>query len=108
MTMPSSDEQLLHSFYGGNNAALVELAGRLDPFLARIAHLVLLARASAMPLALDEWVIDDRLSDLWAHVYLTRQVDLGRWPHRQLSALRWLISLLCEEMDRDMGLRGPF
>jgi hypothetical protein len=100
--------QLLHSFYAGNNAALEQLAARLDSILARVAHLILLARAKAMPLALDEWVIDDRLSSLWAHVYLTRLTNISRWPHQQISGLRWLISLLCQEMDRNMGLRGPF
>jgi hypothetical protein len=106
--MEPSDERLLHAFYAGDNAALDQLAARHDPILARFAHLILLARAASMPLALGEWDIDERLSDLWANVYLTRKTNVGRWPHQQLSGLRWLISLLCEEMDRDMGIRGPF
>ena len=106
--MSPSDEQLLHDFYSGDNAALEKLTARLDPVLARIAHQVLLARAGPGPLALGEWDIDERLNNLWAHVYLTRQTNFGRWPHQQLSALRWLIFLLCAEIDRNMGLRGPF
>jgi hypothetical protein len=108
MTVPSSDEELLHTFYAGDNAALEQLAARHDPILARIAHQILLVRGGPVPLALGEWDIDDRLNNLWAHVNHTREVNLGRWPHQQLSALRWLIFLLCAEMDRNMGLRGPF
>jgi hypothetical protein len=106
--MSPSDEQLLHTFYAGDNTALEQLAARHDPMLARVAHLILLARAAAAPLALGEWDIDERLNNLWANVYLTRRTNVGRWPHQQLSALRWFISLLCEEIDRDLAIRGPF
>jgi hypothetical protein len=66
MTMPPSDEQLLHAFYAGDNAAFEQLGARLDSVLAPIGHLILLARVGAMPLALGEWDIDDRLNALWA------------------------------------------
>ena len=106
--MPPSDEKLLHDFYAGDNAALEQLAARHDRILVRVAHLILLARTASMSLALSEWDIDERLNEMWANVELTRRTNIGRWPHLQISALRWLISLLCEEMDRNMGLRGPF
>ena len=80
--MEPSDEQLLHDFYTGDNAALEELARRLDPILARIAHQILLVRGGPVPLALGEWDIDDRLSNLWVHVHQTRTANFGRWPHQ--------------------------
>jgi len=106
--MASSDERLLHDFYACNTAALEQLASRLDPILARIAILILGARGEAARQALGEWVIDERLNDVWTHVYLTKGSGAGRWPHQRLSALTWLIYLLCLEMDRNMGLRPPF
>jgi hypothetical protein len=33
---------------------------------------------------------------------------LARWPNQRLSALTWLIHILCLEMDRHMGVRPPF
>jgi hypothetical protein len=106
--MSPSDEQLLHDFYGGDNGALEQLAARHDPILARIAHQVLLVRAGPGPLILGEWDIDERLVNVWAHVHNTREANFGRWPYQQLSGLRWLIFLLCAELDRNMGMRGPF
>ncbi len=105
--MSSSDEQLLHTFYAGDTEAINQLIERYDPILARIAHQILLLRGVPAPVH-GEWDIDDRLSNLWAHVYQTRMVNFGRWPHQQLSALRWVIFLLCAEMDRTMGFRPPF
>ncbi len=104
--MPPSDEQLLHAFYPGNNAALEQLAARLDPFLARIAHQILLVRGGPVPLALGEWDIDERLNNLWAHVHITRTANFGRWPHQQLSALRGLSSYCARKWTGTWGFRG--
>lgn len=100
-------EQLLHAFYAGNASALDELSARLDPILARIALLILQARGIALA-ALGEWDVDDRLADVWSAVVLSSKGHGSSWPHQHASALRWLIGLLCREMDRDMHLQGPF
>ena len=48
--MSPTDEELLHGFYACETAALQRLAERLDPFLARVAGLILRARTgSAVP-----------------------------------------------------------
>jgi hypothetical protein len=101
-------EQLLHEFYNtGDGSALDRLSRRLDPYLARIAHLILLARGIPAG-ALGEWDIDDRLANVWAYIYNTRQAGFGRWPHQRMSALHWLIYLLGQEMDRRMDFLPPF
>jgi hypothetical protein len=76
--------------------------------LARVAYLILQARTGSAVQALGEWDIDERLANVWAHVLMTRQGGVGRWPHQRLSVLTWLIHLLCLEMDRHLGLRPPF
>jgi hypothetical protein len=107
--MDPTDEELLHAFYAaGDTSTLERLAERLDPFLARIAYQILQARTGSALQALGEWDIDDRLGDLWTHVLATRVAGLARWPHQRLTALTWLIHLLCIEMDRHLGFRAPF
>ena len=106
--MPPSDEELLHAFYAGDNAALNKLVRRFDTILTRIARLILVARGVAAGLALGEWDIDERLNEVWTNVYYTRTTNMARWPHQRLTSLHWLIYLLCEAMDRNMGFRAPF
>jgi hypothetical protein len=103
-----ADEEMLHAFYGCDTAALERLAERQNPLLARIAYMILRARTGSAAQALGEWDIDERLVSLWAHVLATKMTGLAPWPHQRLSALTWLIHLLCLEMDRHLGLRGPF
>src|SRR5262245_46863326 len=106
--MKPTDEELLHSFYdAGDSAALERLADRHDPLLARIAYQILRARIGSQA-QLGEWDIDERLADVWAYVLGTRMTGLGRWPHQRLTALTWLIHLLCLEMDQHLGFRLPF
>ena len=109
--MNPTDEELLHTFYnaaGTDTTALQQLAERLDRFLARIAYQILVARTGSEVQSLGEWDIDDRLQGTWTHVLGTRMTGLARWPHQRLTALTWLIHLLCLEMDRHLGFRGPF
>jgi hypothetical protein len=106
--MNGTDEQLMHAFYAGDTTALDELATRYDPLLARVAHQILLARTGSEVQARGEWDIDDRLSNIWAHVLSTRMTGLARWPHQRLTVLAWLLHLLTLEMDRHLGFRPPF
>jgi len=84
------------------------LAERHEPLLWQIANLILVTRTGSEIQALGEWDIDERLENVWTHVFMTRQAALGSWPHQRLSALTWLIHLMCLEMDRHLGFRGPF
>lgn len=106
--MDPTDERLLHDFYACDAAALERLAARHDPLLARVAHLILVARTGSQVQALGEWDIDDRLSNVWAHVLMTKMTGLAVWPHQRLTALAWLLHLLALEMDRHLGFRPPF
>jgi hypothetical protein len=103
-----TDEELLHAYYAADAAALDELAQRHNPVLEQIARLILQARTGSALQALAEWDTDARLVNLWGHVVMTSQAGIGSWPYQRLSALTWFIYLLCLEMDRHLGLRGPF
>jgi hypothetical protein len=103
-----TDEEVLHAFYGCDSDALEVLAERHDPLLSRIAYLMLRARTGSSLQALGEWDIDERLMSLWSHIQATKVTKLAPWPHQRLSALTWLIYLMCLEMDQHLGLRGPF
>jgi hypothetical protein len=106
--MNPTDEELLHAFYDCDASALERLAKRLDPLLARIANLILQTRTGSAAQALGEWDIEERLLSLWTHVLSTKMTGMATWPQQRLSALTWLIHLLCLEMDRHLGFRGPF
>src|SRR5258706_16455111 len=106
--MNPTDEELLHAFYAGDSAAVERLAERHTVMLWQLAYLILLARTGSTAQASSEWDIDERLTNVWVHVHLTRQAAFGMWPHQRLTALTWVIHLLCLEMDRHMDLRGPF
>src|SRR4051794_25146044 len=106
--MSPSDEELLHAFYAGDDHAIERLVERHDPVLKQVAYLILQARTGSRMQARREWDIDDRLTQVWTHVAMTRQAGLGAWPHQRLSALTWLIYLLCLEMDRHLRFHGPF
>jgi hypothetical protein len=106
--MDPTDEKLLHDFYAGDTPALEQLARRLDPILARIVYQIIRARTGSSKQAMGEWDIDERLAGMWAHVLGTHTTGLAPWPHQRLSALTWLIHLLCLELDRHLGFRGPF
>ena len=106
--MSPTDEELLHAFYAGDSDALERMADRHDPVLWGLAYLILKARTGSAVQARGEWDISERLSQVWAHVLMTQQTSFGTWPHQRLSALTWLIHLLSLEMDRHLGLRGPF
>src|SRR4051812_17158054 len=100
--MNPTDEELLHTFYAGDTAAIEQLMKRLDTILWQIAYQILLTRTGSGVQVLDEWDIDERVTNVWAHVMATRQVAIGSWPHQRLSALTWLIYILCLEMDRHL------
>ncbi len=106
--MHPTDEELLHAFYAGDVAALETLTERYTPLLGRIASQILETRTGSVIQALREWDIDERVTNVWLHVLMTRHVVIGVWPHQRLSALTWIIHLLCLEMDRHLDLRGPF
>jgi hypothetical protein len=106
--MSPTDEELLHSFYGGDNAALGRLAERRAPMLSRIAYSLLKARIGSAVQARAEWDLGERMGNVWAYVLSTRNVNIGRWPNQRLSALTWLVHLVCLEMDRHLGFSGPF
>jgi hypothetical protein len=106
--MDPTDEDVLHAFYAGDNTALERLVERHDLLLWQIAFEILKTRTGSAVQALAEWDIDERLTSMWTHVAMTRQAAIGSWPHQRLSALTWIIHLLCLEMDRHLGLRGPF
>jgi hypothetical protein len=101
-------EELLQAYYGCDSEALEELAERLDPVLGRIAHEILRVRRGSAVQALGEWDIGERLTSVWAHIVGTKLASLATWPHKRLSALTWIVHLLCQEMDRHLTLRGPF
>jgi hypothetical protein len=73
-----------------------------------LAQLILLVRTGSGSLSLNEWDIDERLTEVWSYVGGTQVTGLARWPHQRLTALTWLIHLLCLEMDRHLGFSGPF
>jgi hypothetical protein len=106
--MNPTDEALLHAFYVGDNTALEQLAERHAPLLWQVAFLILQSRTGSAVHALGEWDIDEQLANVWTHVLMTRQAGMGVWPHQRLSALTWVIHILCLEMDRHLGFRGPF
>jgi hypothetical protein len=106
--MTPTDEELLHAFYAGDNAALERLADRHRWLLGRVTFLILRARTGSEVQALHEWDSDERLNNVWTHVLMTRQVGMGAWPSTRLTALTWLIHLMCLEMDRHLGFHGPF
>jgi len=106
--MNPTDEELLHAINAGDVGALDRLAERYDPVLGPIGSLILQVRTGSLVQALREWDIAERVESVWAHVLLTRQAALGSWPHQRLSALTWFIHLLCLEMDRHLGIHGPF
>ena len=104
-----TDEQLLHRFYtDGAVDALEEFLDRHGPLFVRIAFLIIRTRTGCDVQALGEWDINDILDEVSAHVLLTRMAGAARWPHERLSALSWLVHLLCLELDRRLGLRPPF
>ena len=104
-----SDEDLLRAFYDQADAgSLEELARRLDPVLARMAFVILIHRTGAGPQSLGEWFVDERLQAVWTYVNGSRLAGFGHWPRQRLSALAWLVPLLCLEMDRHLGLKPPF
>jgi hypothetical protein len=105
--MSVSDEELLHRFYAGESAAIDELAQRLDPFLTRVGEQVFLVRAGSAIQA-QEWDVGERLHAVWILVMMSRKVNMGSWPSQRLSALTWLIHLLCQEIDRHLGMQPPF
>ncbi len=100
-------EELLHAYYTGDDDALDRLSARLDRPLARIAVVILRTRGVARA-ALIEWDITERLLNVWTSVVLSRMGGRARWVHERWSALRWLVGLMCEEMDRAMDFRAPF
>jgi hypothetical protein len=106
--MNPTDEELLHAFYAGDNEAVKSLAVRHDPLLWEVAFLILRARTGSVARALGEWDVNERVNGAWTHVLMTRLASIGSWPHQRLSALTWLIHILCLEMDRHVDLRGPF
>ncbi len=104
--MEPTDEALLHAFYNGDAEALVQLAERFKPTLARVAHLMLQARTNSANVS--EWDVDERLVRVWIVVSGSAQANFGFWPHQQLTALTWVIHLLCKEMDRHLGFIPPY
>ena len=106
--MTLTDEELLHAFYAGDTAAVETVIQRHNLLLWRIANLILRTRTGSDLQALGESDISARLASVWAHVVMTQQVAVGSWPYQRLTALTWLIHLLCVEMDRHLGFRGPF
>jgi hypothetical protein len=106
--MNPTDEELLHAFYAGDNAAIESLIERHDALLWQVAFLILQTRTGSAVQAWREWDIEERVASAWVHVLRTRQAAIGPWPHQRLSALTWFLHLLCLEMDRHLGLRGPF
>jgi hypothetical protein len=95
--MNATGEALLHAFYVGDNAALQQLAERHASLLWQVAFLILQARTGSSVHALGEWDIDEQVAKVWTHVLMTRQAAMGVWPHQRLSALAWLIHILCLE-----------
>jgi hypothetical protein len=106
--MKESDEQLLHRLYAGETNVVDELAQRYDPVLTRVAYQILALRTGSVLQASGEWDVQERLDAVWANVLMSSKANVGRWPHQRMSALTWLIYLLCVEMDRHLGLRPPF
>jgi hypothetical protein len=106
--MNQSDEQLLHRFYAGETDLVYELAQRYDPILRLVAHQILALRTGSVVQASGEWDVQERLTAVWVNVLNSAKVNVGRWPHERISALNWLIYLLCVEMDRHLGLRPPY
>src|SRR5438067_1505428 len=106
--MNPTDEELLHAYYAGDSAALDQLIGRHDELLSEFAYRILVVRTGSPIQASNEWDIDERITNVWVHVMMTGQAMIGSWPHQRLSVLTWLLHLLCLEMDRHLGFRGPF
>jgi len=106
--MSPTDEELLHTFYAGETAALEQLVERHWSMFSKIAKLILEVRTGSALQASNEWDTDDRLNNMWIHVLNTQQAHVGRWPHERISALTWLIHLLCLEMDGHLGFQPPF
>jgi hypothetical protein len=106
--MGPSDEELLHAFYAGDDAAMARLIERHSPLLEQIALLILQARTGSPVHALGEWDLSERVWSVWDHVLSTREAALAAWPHQRLSALTWLVYLPCLEMDRHLGFHPPF
>ena len=103
------DDQLLHRFYAGDKIALEDLADRYEPILGRITHQILLARTGSEVQAAEEWDVEERVDAVWSLVFMSSKVNAGRWPHQRISALTWIVHLLCQEIDRRLfGLRPPF
>lgn len=102
------DEQLLHQFYAGDTNALDELSRRNETTLARIGYQLLLARTGSAVQVTEEWDLSERLDAVWELVLMSREVNMGRWPHQRLTVLTWLIHLLCQETDRHLGFRPPY
>jgi hypothetical protein len=104
--MEPTDEALLHAFYAGDQAALVQLGVRLNPALANVAIVILHVRTNSANVS--EWDVDERIVRVWSYVSATVQANSGRWPHQRLTALTWLIHVLSIEMDRHLGFTPPF
>jgi len=100
-------EELLHAYYAGDDAALNQLSARLRRPLGRIAVVILRSRGVARG-ALVEWDVHACLVRVWVGVALSRVGGRARWVHERWSALRWLIGILCEQMDWTMGFREPY
>jgi len=105
--MAVTDEELLHSFYGGDDEALKQLAARLEPGLSRMAFLILRVRTGLDVSALGEWDVEDRIR-MCVPCAKYGQGQHGPMPHQRLSVLTWIIHLLCLEMDRHLGFLAPY
>jgi hypothetical protein len=106
--MDPTDEELMHRYYGGDDAALERLIERHDELLTQFGELFLLARTGSPLQVASEGDTDERVVHVWTHVFMTRHAVIGTWPYARLSVLTWLVHLLCLELDRHLGLRGPF
>src|SRR5437867_1542049 len=83
MQPPQTDEQLMQGFYGGDPAALNELAARHDKLLA--GFLLAVTR--------DPQVAEELLDNLWAEILLTQMENRDRYSLGRCPVLSWLMAL---------------